>query len=121
MVDGSDQAAAFGTAFDRGLPGLLRAVRESVETGVTRASPATFALRGSLLACLRVAEWTAVLVLEAERVGGPAPANPGPQQILAPIGAGAPVDEEPLVPRRHGLTISLGGYDTRLPPGRPHP
>lgn len=115
MVDGSDQAAAFQAGFDRGLPALLGAACNGVEDGVRSASPASLALRCSLLAYLRVALWTAELVLEAEAKGGEAPANFGPGQALAPVLGRDLAALEPLVPRRSG------GADPRLPAGRYHP
>ncbi len=78
MIDGNDQAAAFQAALDCGLPALIGGACQSVEDGIQNASPATLALRCSLLAYLRVALWTAELVLEAEKKGGPAPANISP-------------------------------------------
>lgn len=115
MIDGSDQAAAFQAALDRGLPALIGGACKGVEDGIQNASPATFALRCSLLAYLRVALWTAELVLEAEKKGGPAPASVSPGQSLAPVLGRDLALVEPLVPRRSG------GPDPRLPAGRYHP
>ena len=89
------------------LPGLLRAVRATVEAHVPKTGFGR-AHRAALIGWLIYAEITAELLVEAI----PADAQPPrpPQQYHAPLGD----QVEPRVPRRTGA-------DPRLPPGRHHP